>query len=378
MKISIILLLLAAVCNNSPAQKAEQKSSSYILIGTYTGTGKDDGIFVYSFNSNTGDFELKSKISGEENPSFLTFNRKGTMVYAVNEVKDGKVSSFKFDQTKGELSFVNRVTSGGAGPCFVEVDNADKFVFVGNFAGGTLSAIPLNTDGSLKTDIQTIKHEGSSIDKNRQASPHVHSTFLSPDKRYLLVPDLGTDKINIYSYDSKKTTSPLTPAVPAFVSVKPGSGPRHLAIHPDSKHVYLVQEMTGSVTAFDYKEGKLTEIQIISMLAPGFNGRSGAADIHISADGKFLYASNRGDANDIAIYSVNKAGILTHVGNQSVLGKGPRNFTIDPSGNFLLVANQGTNEIVIFKRDKKSGMLTFTNKKIAVNRPVCLKFAPLK
>jgi len=234
----------------------------------------------------------------------------------------------------------------------------------------------LNTDGSLKTDVQTIKHEGSSIDKGRQSSPHVHSTFLSPDKRYILVPDLGTDKINIYAFDSKKATSPLTPAEPAFVSVKAGSGPRHLALHPDSKHIYVIQEMAGSITAFDYKEGKLTEKQSISLLAAGFTGRNGAADIHISDDGKFLYGSNRGDANDIAIYSIAKDGTLTHIGNQPVLGKGPRNFAIDPSGNFLLVANQNTNEIVIFNRDKKTGMLTPTDKRIAVKRPVCVKFAP--
>jgi 6-phosphogluconolactonase len=374
MRFLTFMLLFAGIFTNLIGQKAEAGKPLYLVIGSYTTRDNKDGIYVYKFNTKTGDAEFVSKVNGEENPSYVNFNRKGTVLYAVNETRNGNVSAYSFDKASGKLTFINKVPSGGDSPCFVETDKTDKFLFAANYSSGTLEAIPLNTDGSLGADVQVIKHEGSSVDKGRQSSPHVHSTFVTPDNKYILVPDLGTDKLHEYAIDYSKKSSPLTPADPAFFSVKPGSGPRHVAFSPDSKYVYLVHEMGAVVTAYDYNKGKLKEIQTISMLAPGFNGKSGGADIHVSADGKFLYASNRGDANDIAIYSIAKDGKLTYKGSQSSIGKMPRNFIIDPSGNYLLVANQATNDIIVFKRDKKTGMLTDTGKKIEVGRPVCLKF----
>jgi 6-phosphogluconolactonase len=226
----------------------------------------------------------------------------------------------------------------------------------------------------LQEEGQLIKHEGSSINKSRQQSPHVHSTVLSPDNKYLMTPDLGTDKVYIYNFDRTNTANPLTPSVPAFVNVKAGSGPRHLVFHPNKKFAYLIHEMEGMITVFDYKNGKLTEKQTITMLPAGFSGRIGAADIHISPDGRFLYGSNRDDANEIVIYSIKKDGTLTYTGRQSTLGKSPRNFVIDPTGNFLLVANQNSDNILIFRRDKKTGLLTPLDKNIQIGAPVCLKF----
>lgn len=374
MKSLISILLFLCLMNTSTVQKTDRDKSFFLIIGTYSSNGKNDGIYVYDFNTLTGDNSLKSKVAGEENPSFLAISHDGRFLYSANEVKNGNISSFKFDKVTGELSFLNRVSSGGDSPCFVEVDGTNKYLFTGNYGSGTLSAIPINSDGTLRTDIQSIKHEGSSIDKSRQQSPHVHSTFLAPDNKYLFVPDLGTDKVNIYSFDLKKPTQPLTPSDPSFIAVKPGSGPRHLAFHPNAKSVYLIHEMEGMVTAFDYKAGKLTEKQAITMLSQGVSGKAGAADIHVSPDGKFLYASNLGNANELVIYSIKKNGTLEFKDTQSTLGKTPRNFVIDPTGNFLLVANQGSNEIVIFSRDKKTGLLTATGKKIQVSKPVCLKF----
>ena len=378
MKILISLIVLTAIFGFKTEQKNGKTGNILFVVGTYTKDAKSDGIFVYEFNSNTGTAELKSKIAGEQSPSFLTFNKTGDFMYAVNETRNGNVGSFSFNRQTGELRFLNRVTSGGDSPCFVEVDPNGKYVFVGNYGSGTLSAIPVNADGSLKTDVQTIKHEGTSIDKARQSAPHVHSTFISPDNKYLLVPDLGTDKINIYTIDPGKGAAPLNPANPPFAQVKAGTGPRHLAFLPKSKYIYAVHEMGAMVTAFDYIDGKLTEKQTISMLPQGFTGSVGAADIHLSPDGKFLYASNRGEANDLAIYSVGKNGMLEHIGNQPVGGKMPRNFAIDPTGNYLLVANQTSNDIIIFKRDKKTGKLTQTENKLQVSRPVCIKFVPAK
>jgi 6-phosphogluconolactonase len=224
--------------------------------------------------------------------------------------------------------------------------------------------------------VQNIQHEGSSVVKERQEKPHVHAAVLSPDDRFLLVPDLGTDKVYQYRVDASQHQA-LKPADAPFLTTKPGGGPRHLAFHPNGKYAYLVLELEASVMALDYNDGKLAGKQTISMVAPDFKGRLSGADIHVSPDGKFLYASNRGDANEIAIYAIDNQGKLTFVNRQSVLGKTPRNFVIDPTGNFLLVANQNTSEVIIFKRDVKTGLLTATGEKIEASKPVCLKFVAI-
>ena len=373
MKNAILLIFVMCFANLVQGQSNNSKTSK-LLIGTYTTSATSDGIFVYDFDNSTAAVKLKSKISGVENPSYLTISRDGKFVYAVNEVKDGGVSSFIFDNTSGELKFLNKVSSGGSGPCYVSVDDKNKYVFAGNYNSGSFAAIPLKDDGSLGADPQFIQQDGSSINKGRQQGPHLHCTVLSPDNKYLLTSNLGTDKVGVYKFDVSKVSQPLTPADPSFISVKAGNGPRHLTFHPNSKFAYLISEMAASITVFDYKDGKLTEKQSITMLSPDFKGKVGAADIHISADGKFLYGSNRGEANEVVIYSIDKKGLLTYAGRQSCQGKGPRNFVIDPSGNFLLVANQDSNEIVFFKRDQKTGMLTPTGDKIQISKPVCLKF----
>jgi 6-phosphogluconolactonase len=372
MKTAIILIFVLCSINLVHSQ-SDHKTYS-LLIGTYTKSITNDGIYVYDFNSQTGEVNLKSKVSGEENPSYLAIGKDGKHVYAVNEVSNGGISSFLFNPKSGELTFLNRVGSGGDSPCYVSVDDKNKYVFAGNYGSGSLSAIPLKDDGSLGTNPQIIQHEGSSIDKGRQQGPHVHCTVLSPDNQYLLTSDLGTDKVSIYQFDASSVSQPLSPAEPAFVSVKAGSGPRHLTFHPNSKYVYLIHEMGAMITVFDFKKGQLIERQTITMLSPDFKGKVGAADIHISPDGKFLYGSNRGNANELVIFAINKNGKLNYIGRQSVQGKGPRNFAIDPSGTFLLVANQDSNEIIMFIRDKKTGLLTPTGGKIQINKPVCLKF----
>jgi 6-phosphogluconolactonase len=368
------IALIFALCSIHLVHSQSNNKSYSLLIGTYTKSSTNDGIYVYDFNSQTGEVNLKSKVSGEENPSYLAISKDGRHVYAVNEGRNGGISSFLFNPTSGELTYLNRVGSGGDSPCYVSVDDKNKYVFAGNYGGGSLAAIPLKEDGSLGTGHQVIQHEGSSIDKGRQQGPHVHCTVLSPDNHYLLTSDLGTDQVSIYQFDASRVSQPLSPAEPPFVSVKAGSGPRHITFHPNSKYTYLIHEMGSMITVFDYKNGQLVEKQTITMLAPDFKGKVGAADIHISPDGKFLYGSNRGNANELVIYSINKKGLLSYVGRQPALGKAPRNFAIDPSGNFLLVANQDSNQIIMFKRDKKTGLLTPTGGKIQVSKPVCLKF----
>lgn len=347
----------------------------HMLVGVYTSSGKSDGIYVYDFNAKSGSVSYKGKSSGVVNPSYLAVSKDRTKVYSVSERGGGKgsISSFNFNSMSGELDFINSESSGGDGPCYVEVDDKGKYVFAANYSGGSLSAIPVNEDGSLNSGIQSIQHVGSSINKENQTKPHVHATVLSPDNRYLLATDLGTDKVYIYRFDARNE-KPLSPANPPFINVTAGSGPRHLTFHPNGRYVYVINELDGSISVFKYKDGTLEATQTITLLGHGFNGIIEAADIHISPDGKFLYGSNREESNEIVIYSIQKDGKLKYSGRQSTLGKAPRNFAIDPTGTFLLVANQNTDEIVVFKRNKNTGSLQFTGKKISIGMPVCLKF----
>lgn len=342
----------------------------HLLIGTYSSEGKPNGIYVYRFNTRSGEFKMAQPVTELSNASYLAISRDRKNVYAIS---GESVNAFAFNPVSGALTFLNSVPSQG--PAYVSVDDSMKVVFSGNYGGGNVLSIHLDTDGSfIKDDTQIVQHEGSSVVKERQEKPHVHSVVLSPDDRYLLVPDLGTDKVYQYHVDANQKEI-LTPADPPYLAVKPGGGPRHLVFHPNGKYAYLVLELQGAVMAFDYHAGKLEAKQTISMVTPDFKGCLSGADIHVSQDGKFLYASNRGDANEIAIFSIDKQGRLTLISRQSVLGKMPRNFAIDPTGNFLLAANQDTNEVVIFKRDQKTGLLTPTGQKIEVDKPVCLKFA---
>ncbi len=371
------LLILLLLCAHIVSGQVSTTGQYDLVIGTYTSKDKENGIHVYSFNSKTGDVSFKTKTTGIENPAYLAVSKDKKNVYVASEVGNGNgsVYSYAFDPAAGTLTFLNKVSSGGDGPCYVSVDDSKKHVFAGNYTGGSLMATTVKPDGSLNESIQSIQHEGSSIVKGRQDKPHVHSTIVSPDGHYLLVPDLGTDKVNIYKIEDKK--EPLSAGAQPFAELKPGTGPRHLTFHTSGKYAYLVQELEAMVTAFSYKDGKLEAIQSITMIADGFKDKVSAADIHCSPDGKFLYASNRGDANEIVIYSIARDGKLTLAGRQSTVGKTPRNFAIDPSGSYLLVANQNTDNIIIFKRDAATGLLTDTGKKIDVSMPVCLKFVPL-
>jgi 6-phosphogluconolactonase len=356
----------------------EMYSQQYhLLIGTYTSAGKSEGIYVYKFNSSDGSFEMNTK-AAISNPSYLTISKDHRKVYSVSEMGKGKgsVSAFNFDDHTGELKYINSVSSGGDGPCYVSVTDDGDCVFAANYGGGSLGATHVKADGSLDSNVQSIQHEGKSIHKD-QYKPHVHSVVVSPDNKFLMAADLGTDKIHTYRINAGNQKV-LSPAEPAFIKTKPGSGPRHLTFHPNGKYMYSVNELDGSVNAYRYKNGVLKELQSITLLPEGFKGTIEAADIHISPDAKFLYASNREDLNEIITYRILKDGTLKFLFRNSVLGKAPRNFAIDPTGNFVLVANQNTDDIIIFRRDKKTGALTSTGNKIEISRPVCLKFVEIR
>ena len=366
--------LLLAICISFFAVTVSAQNY-YLFVGTYT-TGKSKGIYVFQFNSKTGEVQWVSNTDSSANPSFLSVSPNGKYLYAVNETgreQPGHVSAFSFDKREGKLSFINQQPSGGDDPCFVTVDQTGKWVVIANYSGGSLAAFPVNKDGSLAPYSQLIQHKGSSINKQRQEKAHVHSTFFSPDYQYILAPDLGMDKVMVYPFNGS-SKKPFITSPARSVSSAPGSGPRHLTFHPNKKYVYLVEELTGTVKGYHYNKGLLSSFQTIATHPDNFKGQPGSADIHISPDGKFLYASNRGNENNIAIFSINAStGKLTAKGYQAIAGMQPRNFIIDPTGNYLLVANQKTSNIVVYKRDTVTGLLQATLQQIEVPNPVCLQ-----
>jgi 6-phosphogluconolactonase len=368
MKIIKVLILLAAFTVNA-------QDNYNLVVGTYTNTCESKGIYVYDFNTATGDFKAKSNTDAVVNPSYLTVSADNRFIYSVNENdKDSNVSAFKYAPASGKIVAINKKDAKGDNPCFIITD--EKNVIAANYSDGTIAVFGRKHDGSLTEAKQVVKHSGSSINKERQEGPHVHQVYFSPDKKYVFATDLGTDKIYIYNYNA--TGGEETLKLKEAISVKPGSGPRHLAFHPNGIFVYLVQEMDATVTAFSYSGGTLTKIQEATLALADFTGENGGADIHFSKDGKFIYATNRGTANTISVFKVHANGRINKVQELPTLGEGPRNFTLDPKGNFLLVGNQKTNNITIFKRDKMTGMLADTGKKIELCAPVCLVFTANK
>jgi 6-phosphogluconolactonase len=362
-----VFVLLLACCAH-PLLTAQE--NSYLLAGTYTNKGSK-GIYVYRFNTLTAEATPVSTTAAI-NPSFLAVSPDQRFVYAVGEADTGMISAYRFDTSSGQLTLLNRQVTNGRNPCYVSTDYRGRWIFAGNYSSGNFCAFAAGNDGLLTPAIKTVQHYGSSINTQRQQSPHVHATVFAPGSLY--VTDLGTDEVKQYGFywkDGLKDSLPRS----TFRS-KPGSGPRHLAFHPNFKTAYLMEELSGTVAVLKRKKnGALKLKQRISSHPAGYTGVIGSADIHVSPDGKFLYASNRGESNSIAIFSINQRnGKISLVGHQSTLGKKPRNFNFDPSGNFLLVANQDSDEIVIFKRDLTTGMLTDTGKRISVPTPVCLKW----
>ncbi len=358
---------------------SQSKSIEYhLIIGTYTKT-QSNGLFVYKFNTKTGKLSFESKTEGVVNPSYLAVSADKTKVYSVSEADGNKsgMSAFDFDAKTGVLSFINSQATTSQGPCHVTLSKDGKYAFSANYGGGSLSVFPIKTDGSLAPVSQLIQHSGLSINKKRQSAPHVHSTNFSPDGSILYAADLGTDFVNAYKYNGNEK-QPLQKVEVSDVKMVPGYGPRHFTFNKKGDRLYVIAEMEAYVSVFSYKNNQATLIENIEMNDAGFKGINGAADIHLSNDGKFLYASNRGSANDIAIFKVAKNGGLTKIANVSTKGKAPRNFAIDPTDNFLLVANQDTNDIYVFKRDVKTGLLTYTDEMINVGAPVCLKFVGVK
>lgn len=369
---SVLILVVLSIFSLSGFGQKE-----ILYAGTYS-QRESQGIYVYEFDRNSNSFELLQTIPNIQDPNFLTVHPSGKFLYVVNTVtdEDGKkmdmISSFRIERENGYLTFINQNPSGGKGACHVSLDKTGKRAFVSHYTSGTLTVFPINNDGSVGNSIQTIEGSGHSVTR-RQNGPHIHSSLVSPDNKYVYVADLGADKIMIFLLD--QTTGKLSPAAERWVITEPGSGPRHFTFHPSKPFFYLAQEINSTVNVFKWDEstGLLTSIQSLSTLPKEYTGRNLVADIHTTPDSKYLYVSNRGH-NSIAIFSIKDDGTLELPDHEPVLGDHPRNFMVDPKGEFLLVANQNTDNVVGFKIDKATGKLDSSEIRLQIPAVVCLKY----
>lgn len=388
----IILLIgflwLASLSAVAASPKAQGKYLVY--VGTYTqdeGKATDSkGIYAFRYDAATQEVTPLGLAAETTNPSFVALHPNGRFLYAVNELgnykgpNSGGVSAFSVDHATGKLTFLNEVASRGADPCYITLDKTGKWVLVANYTGGSVAVFPVQEDGKLGDASTFIQHTGHGPDPKRQEAPHAHSIDLSPDNRFAHVDDLGLDEVLTYKFDGTKGS--LTPGDPPFARPEiAASGPRHFAMRPDGKFAYVVSEMKGTVTVFsnDAGTGALHPLQTVSTLPKDFKGDIEDAEIEVHPSGKFLYASNRGDGNSIAVFAIDPAkGTLTTVEITPTQGKTPRSFAIDPTGTLLFAANAASNNIVIFRIDAKTGKLTPSGQVLNVASPVCVKFLALE
>ncbi|MBZ0291626.1 MAG: lactonase family protein [Anaerolineae bacterium] len=349
-----------------------------VYIGTYTTlSGSDDGIYVNWLSLRTGELRLASTVKGVSNPSYLAVDPSNHYLYAVSESSgsgddvSGAVSAYALDQQSGELTFLNQQSSMGNGPCHVSVDQTGRWVMVANYNSGSIAIYPVLADGQLGEASDFIQHVGSSVNSHRQEGPHAHFIGTDPTNNLVLAVDLGLDKVMIYQLD--KETGKLSPHDPPWLTTPPGAGPRHFAFHPDGKHLFVINELDSTIISFAYDaaDGSFRELGIVSTLPASFDGESTCAAVKVAPSGKFVYGSNRGH-DSIAIFEFND-GTLIPRGYASTEGQTPRDFAIDPTGSFLLAANQDTNTVVTFRIDSLTGQLRPNGQIASISAPVCVK-----
>jgi 6-phosphogluconolactonase len=370
MKKMLVLLFLVTVLSGLQAQ---EKNHENLYVGTFTSEGAE-GIYLCSFNNSTGGLTLRQVFKGIDNPSFIKISPDKKFLYAVTrpetavEASGGYVQSYLI-KNDGGLQFINKQVAHGADPCHIDVSGDGKYAAIATYGGGTVSMYEINQDGSLNPAASTITNKGSGPNLSRQKAPHAHAVKFFDDGAILFNADLGTDRINIL----KRKGNRLEPARQSHVKLVPGAGPRHLTIHPDNKTIYVINELNSTITVVERKGGIWKELHTISTLPDGFEGTSYCADIHVSADGRFVYGSNRGH-NSIAVFKSNeRTNKLERVTLVSAEGNWPRNFTFSPDGQFLLVANQKSGNIAVFRIDE-TGIPKFTGNEIKIPAPVCLEF----
>ena len=355
-----------------------------VYVGTYTNGTKSEGIYRFDLDTATGHASQPEVAAKVANPSFLAIHNDGKHLYSVNEIdnqngkKAGGLSAFEI-QANGDLKLLNQVETGGTAPCHLTIAPTGKFVLFANYGGGSSGAVAIEADGSLGKTTAFVQHTGKSVNPNRQEGPHAHSVNFSPDGKFAYVADLGLDKVLIFAFDA--SSGSMTPANPPHVTIKPGSGPRHFAFAPGGRRAYVINEIGNTVVAFDVNPatGSLTQTQSIGTLPESFKGISHTAEVVVHPTGHFVYGSNRGHES-ITTFLVNRDGSLSYQANyQSDQINTPRNFAVEPKGNWMLIEGQNTGVIEIHAIDRKTGApKSEVAATVKVSTPVCVRFLPVR
>lgn len=342
--------------------------------------GEEGAILACRLDLKSGRLTTMQKTSGVEHPFFLAMSPNRKFLYSIHARQFGgkeheQIAAYAIDGKSGSLKLLNRQSAKGTAACSLNVDSTGKTVVVANYSSGSVASLPVNEDGSLGAAASFVQHAGSSVDPARQKEPHAHCILVSPDNRFVLAADLGLDRVLCYRLDA--ATSKLTPNDPPFAKSPAGAGPRHLVFHPNGKRVYVINELSNSVTVFDYdaKAGTLKETQTISTLPKDFQGTSYCADLKITPNGRYLYGTNRGH-DSIAAYRIADDGQLTLIEIEPSLGKGPQNLAITAGGDLLLCANMPGNNVAAFRIDDKTGELVSAGAPFSVTSPSCLMLLP--
>jgi 6-phosphogluconolactonase len=371
----------AGAATQAPAAQTQGTPRAMrVYVGTYTGP-KSKGIYQMRLDLAQGSLGT-AEVAGETpNPSFLAVHPSRRFLYATNEVwgppAAASVTALAIAPDTGRLTFLNKQSSGGAGPCHISIDKEGRCALVANYGGGSVCSLPIDGAGRLGEPTAIVQHKGSGPNPKRQEGPHAHSIYPDPPGRFALAADLGLDKVLVYRLDAARGS--LLPNDPPGASVAPGAGPRHLAFHPGGRFAYVISEMASTVTAFGYdgERGTLKPLQTVSTLPADYRGESTTAEIEVHPSGRFLYGSNRGH-DSIAIFAIEpQTGLLKPLGHQPTQGKTPRNFAIEPTGAWLLAANQGSDSVVVFRIDPATGGLSPSGAAAGVPSPVCVVFVPM-
>ena len=357
-------------------------SQSIIFIGTYTRPeghvdGKAEGIYTYRFDTETGVLTHLVTTPDIINPSFLTTAVNGRYLYAISELSrpeeiSGTVTAYAITPDTGQLSFLNKQVTHGLAPCYVSVADSGQHVLVANYMQGNVCVLPVEGDGRLSPASYSHQHDGSGPNRQRQEGPHAHCIVPDPERRHFLSADLGADKIYVYRLDDEQGNLELIQTA----TVAPGSGPRHIAFGRNGRCAYVIAELSSEILLFDYdpETGHLTPQQTISTLPTDYSGDNTSSDIHLSPNGRYLYASNRGH-DSIATYAVDpQSGILSLIDHTSTQGQTPRHFAIHSTGKWLLVANQDSDTIVTFQLHPDTGKLSDPSHTTPIPSPVCIHF----
>ncbi|HEX3728481.1 MAG TPA: lactonase family protein [Opitutaceae bacterium] len=379
---------LAGLAGLAAALPAGAKSE-LVYVGTYTNWedmvpahhtppgGRSEGIYVFRLDPDSGVMTPLGLAAKADNPTFVAIAPSGKFLYAANELyhyqgQAGAVSAFRIDPETGKLAFINQVTAQGSGTCYVRVDHAGRNLLAANFGSGSVAVFPIAGDGGLRPASAFVQDAGSGPNP-RQAGPHAHSFNVSPDDRFAIAAEFGTDKLMVYRFDPQNGT--LSPADPPFVAMHPASAPRHFAFHPNGKVAYSLNEIDSTLTvlAYDAAGGRFRELQDLSTLPADFKGKNTAAEVVVHPSGRVLYASNRGD-NSIAVFAIDEAGRLTPRAFVPCGGRTPRGFGIDPEGRWLVTANQDTHNIALFRIDPQTLVPAPTGQSFPVRSPECAKF----